>query len=933
MQKWMRLIVVAFVFISPGITRALSAQELRGTVRLAESNEPATGVIIEALDPATNARIASTLTDTRGYFILKLTAPRTIAVRGLRIGQRPTEFGTFTLAAGEVRTEAFALSGAAIALERISVVGRSVCGRARAQDARDARDARNAQVVTLLEEARKAIRSTQLQSTEGELSAVWTLRSQLTSLQGRPLEEPTVQAFSSGTGRPFRSLPPGLLAEVGYLSIADDGYSFYAPDAEVLLSESFVETHCFQAEPWTKDARDWVGIGFKPAESRPGVVGIRGTLWLDRRSAELQLLEFDYANLPNVLRTSRAGGTVGFLRLASGIWLVNEWSIRMPRVAEVTIPSRGAGRGRIQQRVQRVNALAVTGGDVREIRQGERVLYAAANAGDVVPVVIARSAADMAELCPSPLGVREGVMWGVLRDSLGAPVGARALRLEWREDLRVLGADQRGWTPRRAQVTTGSDGQWMVCGVAQGAVVQLTPMDALARVPMDSLGVEVVLRTAAPAGVATGTVFGRVVDSLRAPVVPSAEVRVLGGTQRAVADAEGRFALDGLPPGVHELLVLDDELLFLRVPLPTARVRVDADGSAEPAVLRTPSPRALFAAACGREPSAGEGLLIGELRDVDDITRRGVTVRASWSRTIVSANNVAEEPRSVESVSDSLGRFVLCGVPSEGEVSQVGNVATYASGEFTLTAGGNGLASGAVTTRLANAPFRRRDLVVASAQQGRAISGLVRDGLGRPVADATVSIAGSDSVRVRTNAEGRWTLAGVPMRSAQLQVRALRYLPMLIDLDPVDGKIEVAEIRLENAPQVMETVNVRGIATSTTAAGFEERKRSYGFGTFLDESTLRQQAVVTAEYVASRTPRARAGNGELALEQAGSGFAALTTCKPRWFVDGVDFGKPPADEERSLLLRAVRIEIYRASLAPPQFNDFDGCGVVVIWTR
>jgi hypothetical protein len=71
----------------------------------------------------------------------------------------------------------------------------------------------------------------------------------------------------------------------------------------------------------------------------------------------------------------------------------------------------------------------------------------------------------------------------------------------------------------------------------------------------------------------------------------------------------------------------------------------------------------------------------------------------------------------------------------------------------------------------------------------------------------------------------------------------------------------------------------------------------------------------------------------IGIEQAGSGFSAMTICSPRWFVDGVDFGKLPGDEQRSLLIRAVRIEIYRASLAPPQFNDFDGCGVVVVWTR
>jgi hypothetical protein len=919
--RWNRIAAILMLALVSA-ARASHAQELRGTVRVADLNVPAAGVIIEALDAATSARVTSTLTDARGYFILRLPAPGTVRVRGLRIGQRPTDFGTFTLAAGEIRTEEFTLSGAAITLERVSVVGRSVCGRARTQDQ---------QVVTLLDEARKAIRSTQLQSTDGELSAIWTLRSQLTSLQGRPLEDPTIQAYSSATGRPFRSLPPDSLATAGYLAIQEDSYSFYAPDAEVLLSESFVESHCFNAEPWKGDDRDWVGIGFKPAEARRGVVGIRGTLWLDRRSAELQKLEYDYVNLPPVLRTPRAGGSVGFMRLTSGAWLVNEWSIRMPRVSEST-GTRSAGRVRLPTRVQRVSALAVTGGDVREIRRGSELLYASRQSEALTRTVV-RTSEEMAMRCEDPLGSHEGVLWGLVRDSTGAAVTGRELTMEWRAAQRLLGADQRGWTPRSATVTTGGDGYWVVCGVERGAVVRINSPDALARIPEDSLGAFVDLRTAPAAGVATGTVYGRVTDSLRTTgASPRAEVRVLGGAQRAVADSAGRFALEGLPPGVHELVVLDDELDLLRVPLPSARVRVDVDGSAEPALLATPSPLRHFATVCGREPVTGEGLLIGELRDLDGLTREGIAVRASWERSLVRANESSVDARKVEAVSDSLGRFALCGVPTDGEVSQSGAVAVYASGEFTIAALGEGLASGGVTTRLGGATLRRRDLVVSSEGQRHVLSGVVRDGLGRPVADATVNIA-NDSVSVRTNAEGRWTLASAPLRSGQLQVRALRYVPMLIDLDPIDGVIQVAEIRLENAPQVLETVNIRGMATSTTAAGFEERKRSYGFGSFFDEATLKQQPRVTAEFVASRARRVRAGNGTIGIEQAGSGMNAMTICSPRWFVDGVDFGKLDGIEQQQALNRAVRIEIYRASLAPPQFNDFDGCGVVVIWTR
>jgi hypothetical protein len=48
-------------------------------------------------------------------------------------------------------------------------------------------------------------------------------------------------------------------------------------------------------------------------------------------------------------------------------------------------------------------------------------------------------------------------------------------------------------------------------------------------------------------------------------------------------------------------------------------------------------------------------------------------------------------------------------------------------------------------------------------------------------------------------------------------------------------------------------------------------------------------------------------------------------------------GKPsstiPSDEMAQLLREAKRLEIYGAAWAPIEFQDPDGCGVILIWTR
>jgi protocatechuate 3,4-dioxygenase beta subunit len=939
--------VGAFVGAFSGAGSLLGAQELRGTVTLGDAAAGVPGVIVEASDPLTGESVGRTLTDARGYFILRLPAPGTVSVRGLRIGQRPSEFGTFSLAADEIRTERFSLTGAAIVLDRISIVGRSVCGVSRDT---------GLVVATLLDEARKVLRSTQLTSTEGRLHAEWALTSQLTSLRGDPITAVTAKSFRSSTDQPFVSLPPDSLAVVGYLEVQDNEFTYHAPDADVLLSERFVDEHCFQPEPWQRDDRDWIGMGFKPARNTRGVVGIQGTLWFDRRSAELRLLEYRYVNLPRSVSGTPAGGDVAFLRLPGGSWLVHRWQIRMPRPTETEEAMRPTGLIRGSRRVTRINSMEVAGGEVREIRSGARVIYAAADGGEIRAVE--RNAATVALLCESAPGANQGVLWGTARDAAGNPVQGATIELEWKQNMRWIADWQRSWETRRVSVRSEADGSFYACGQERGAwvTVRASKGDTVAppmtvRIPPREEGVEFTVRFdyGAAATTVTGTVFGSVFDSLRTGAPwRDAEVRVVGGRWSARADSAGRFALDSLPPGVHELAVYDDDLRLLRVPPPTSTVRVGADGSAESVRLSTPSAAAHFAAVCGRAPELGEGLLIGEVRDLAGVRRGGLRVYGTWSRTLVSQGKTELDPRAVEDTTDADGTFALCGVPLEGEVSKTGDLAVYSSGETTVAAEGDRFASGAIGVRLDGVALRRRDLVVGTARDVARLSGRVLDQLGQPIPEATVVVGGIDGVSTRTDSTGRWTLDGVLVRSTRLAVRALRYAPFERELDPVAGRLSAGEIRLEPAPQILAaqlTTARGGRGPAAYRADFEERKRTYAFGTFIDDAMLERQPVVTPQFIIRQIPKARHSTQGALIGKSKIGFetdygalnpatgGAMSLCFPRWFVDGTDFGVPQAEEEEMWLRQAKRVEVYKAGLAPAQYNDFDGCGVILIWTR
>ncbi|HEU4557569.1 MAG TPA: carboxypeptidase regulatory-like domain-containing protein, partial [Longimicrobium sp.] len=76
--------------------------------------------------------------------------------------------------------------------------------------------------------------------------------------------------------------------------------------------------------------RALIGLAFEPVRGRR-VPDIRGTLWLDRRSAELRRVEYGYRGGPPESDDPRVGGTVEYGRVADGPWIVRRWNIRMPQ--------------------------------------------------------------------------------------------------------------------------------------------------------------------------------------------------------------------------------------------------------------------------------------------------------------------------------------------------------------------------------------------------------------------------------------------------------------------------------------------------------------------------------------------------------------------------------------------------------------------------
>lgn len=96
----------------------------------------------------------------------------------------------------------------------------------------------------------------------------------------------------------------------------------------------------------------------------------------------------------------------------------------------------------------------------------------------------------------------------------------------------------------------------------------------------------------------------------------------------------------------------------------------------------------------------------------------------------------------------------------------------------------------------------------AVAQSGR-IAGTVSGPAGQPLADAQVAVAGQRALGVRTGADGRFTLAGVPVGAHELRVVRIGYQSRTLPAIAVrDGEETRVEVVLQEAPASLSTVVV-----------------------------------------------------------------------------------------------------------------------------
>lgn len=306
------LIVLALV---PSIAES---QVVRGQLLNGGTGLPLEGAMIVLQGPTGEA--GGVLSNAAGRFFIRAPEAGTFSLRADRIGHASTISDAFTLAMGDTVDVSMVAEVQAIQLERLEISGERRC---------DIRPEAGRAVATVWGEAQKALAAAVFTEESGAYRYRTMRFLRDLDREGRRVLSEQRRASRQYQLAPFESLPAETLMAEGFMRPDPEGDIYYAPDANVLLSDPFLDSHCLSLTPGRGETEGLLGVGFQPIGGRE-LPEIRGVVWVDLATSELRHVDFTYENLDPALRSEAVGGTVAFQGLPNGSWIVTEWRIRMP---------------------------------------------------------------------------------------------------------------------------------------------------------------------------------------------------------------------------------------------------------------------------------------------------------------------------------------------------------------------------------------------------------------------------------------------------------------------------------------------------------------------------------------------------------------------------------------------------------------------------
>jgi hypothetical protein len=441
-----------------------------------------------------------------------------------------------------------------------------------------------------------------------------------------------------------------------------------------------------------------------------------------------------------------------------------------------------------------------------------------------------------------------------------------------------------------------------------------------------------------------GRIEGVVTDSAHARWPEGASVLAIrteppehsGG---ATVDNRGRYRIDSLPAGRYMVELASPFLDSLEITLPPREVTVEA-GRASKLDFAFPSGRTLRAGACpGLTLKAGTGALIGRVVDADtDVPLKDAQVAVAWREMAIDRQSLTPQmtERSGAVATDSLGRYRLCGVPTDDwivvQVQRGGRAGSDVRVMVPDSAGVGvrnlSLSAPASRPIFAPADSASDSTVTLPPLTGTAsVSGVVRGVGGLPLGEAQVRVVGARGTAV-SDARGRFSLGDLPSGTQVLEVRRIGYLLAQQPVELRSGRTVTQDVQLR---RIVTLDSIRVLAQRSRYREFEFNRKANRFGKFFTADSIEQRHPLYTSDLFRVTPGFKVAGFALdAVVKSSRGASSISRgeCSPNIVIDGM-----PHQEINLISPSDVgALEIYRpGEPGPLQYNE--GCGVIVIWSK
>lgn len=222
------------------------------------------------------------------------------------------------------------------------------------------------------------------------------------------------------------------------------------------------------------------------------------------------------------------------------------------------------------------------------------------------------------------------------------------------------------------------------------------------------------------------------------------------------------------------------------------------------------------------------------------------------------------------------------------------------------------------------------------------LTGRVADTTGTPVAGAEVVVSALQR-RTVTRSDGSFRLDSLPAGQHAILFRAIGFNPEQLLYRFARNDSVMVNVVLEPGVTTLPSITVEAEETARPTpkmAGFLER-RAAGFGSFIDETILREReysplSMVLRGHVAGMTFLGLGFGRGYGITMSRSKRGGKP-CYAQIFLDGIRVAQ--ANEEYNVDQHSVQslmaVEVYKGgATTPPQYGGINSaCGTVLLWTR